>query len=307
MVVARMRELLVPFRGGTFDLVAYHLGWADASGRPLEAPAGKLLRPTLCLTAASGYGDAADALDAGVALELLHAFSLVHDDIEDADRLRHHRPTVWSLWGVPLAINAGDALFALAHRTLAEAAANLPQERCRTAFRLFSDAVLRMIEGQHADIEFESRPSVSLAEYEAMAAGKTGALIGASLALGGLFAGTGEEDVELLRRAGVELGLAFQAVDDALAVWGDAAVTGKATGNDAARGKKSLPTVIAARTEANGRNGALPPDGALRAEVGMAARGHAAEARALLGETRLAPSAVAELERLISFILEREA
>lgn len=299
-VARRMRETLAPYRtrSGVYDLVAYHLGWVDADGSPSNVPAGKLLRPVLCLTAAGGYGDALAALDAAVAIELLHAFSLVHDDIEDGDTERRHRPTLWTLRGVPLAINAGDSLFALAHRTLVAAAEGLAPERALTALRLFDDAVLRMIEGQHDDLEFESRPAVSLEAYLRMTSGKTGALIGASLALGGLFGGGPDADLGVLCEAGVAIGLAFQAVDDALAVWGDARRTGKAVGNDAARGKKSLPVVLA-RESSDGES--------LRAATLAVAAEHAERGRALLRGTSMRSRAVDELNAVIDFILERES
>jgi geranylgeranyl diphosphate synthase type I len=303
LVARRMRELLSSYRGGVYDLVAYHLGWADADGRPAEASGGKLVRPLLCLAAARGYGDEGAALDAAVAIELLHAFSLVHDDIEDGDRERRHRPTLWALRGVPLAINAGDSLFALAHRVLIDAVARLPSAAALRALRLFEDATLRMIEGQHDDLEFETRPAVTLSEYLRMTAGKTGALIGASLALGGLFGGAGEEDVDTLRDAGVAIGVAFQAVDDALAVWGDARRTGKAVGNDAARGKKSLPVVLRASLDSDGHDHEV----ALRTATEAIAREHAERARDLLRETGMRPEGRADIDELIDFILERES
>lgn len=300
-VAARMRELLAPHDGGVHELVAYHLGWRDEHGRGVEGASGKMLRPLLCLTAASGYGDARAALDAAVSIELLHAFSLVHDDIEDGDTERRHRPTLWALHGVPLAINAGDALFALGYRALHRAVRALPHGRAARALRLFDDAVLRMIEGQHADLALESARAASIDEYLAMSAGKTGALLGASLALGALVGGASDEDIEQLRAAGVEAGLAFQAVDDALAVWGDAARTGKAVGNDVARGKKSLPALIAAA-----RGLPVEHEG-VRASVMAAAEERAAAARALVARTAMAGSARGELDAMIEFMLRRES
>ena len=302
IVAARMRELLAPYEGGVYELTAYHLGWRDEAGRPRGAPVGKMLRPVLCLAVASGYGDPARALDAAVAVELVHAFSLVHDDIEDGDVERRHRPALWALRGVPLAINAGDSLFAMAHRVLAGACESLPGDRALTVMRVFTDACLRMIEGQHRDIAFESRDEVSPAEYEAMAAGKTGALIGAALALGGLCGGAPDGDVERLEDAGVEAGLAFQAIDDGLALWGDAATTGKPAGNDVARGKKSLPAVLA-------RERGIAPqvsDETLREETLGFARRHADAARRLIAETAMGESARRELDALVDFVVERE-
>lgn len=300
-VGARMRELLARHRGGVYDLVEYHLGWRDEHGHERAGASGKLMRPLVCLTAASGYGDAADALGAAAAVELLHAFSLVHDDIEDGDRERRHRLTLWALHGVPLAINAGDGLFALAYRTLHEGATALPPERAVLALRLFDSACLRMIEGQHYDLAFEATPSVSADEYLAMSAGKTGALLGASLALGALCGGAPGDDVERLQEAGVEIGLAFQAVDDALSVWGDASRTGKAVGNDVARGKKSLPAVLAA-------DRGLPVEHQdVRDAVMRLARDRAGRARALIAATAMARPAIDELDGMIEFTLRRES
>jgi geranylgeranyl diphosphate synthase type I len=301
LVAQRMREVLSPYHGGVYDLVAYHLGWADVDGRPAEMASGKLVRPLLCLAAAHGYGDERAALDAAVALELLHAFSLVHDDIEDGDTERRHRPTLWALRGVPMAINAGDSLFALAHRVLIDAVAALPPTTALRALRLFEDATLRMIEGQHDDLEFETRSAVTLAEYVRMTSGKTGALIGASLALGGVFGGGPEDDVNRLQEAGVSIGIAFQAVDDALSFWGDARRTGKAVGNDAARGKKSLPVVLGAALNGHGER-----ETALRTATQALAREHAERGRSLLRETTMRPEGRSEIEELIDFILERE-
>lgn len=302
---ARLRQLLDADigdgDGGVYALVAYHLGWRDEAGVPCAGATGKMLRPVLLLAVAGGDGDERAALDAACAVELLHAFSLVHDDIEDGDRERHHRPTVWARYGVPLAINAGDSLFALAHRTLVEAAATLPMPRAVLALRAFTDACLRMIEGQHADLSMERDAGASREDYLRMTAGKTGALIGASLALGAIFGGGPEADVERLRCAGVDLGIAFQAVDDALAVWGDAAHTGKAVGNDAARGKQSLPAIIAAEL------GAAAGADAVRDGVRSLAAAHASRALGAVRETALDAEAIARLESLAAFILEREA
>ncbi|HEX5479358.1 MAG TPA: polyprenyl synthetase family protein [Dehalococcoidia bacterium] len=295
-----MRDLLREPHDGVYALVAYHLGWRDEHGAACEATSGKLLRPALVLTAARGFEPVPAAVDAACALEFLHAFSLVHDDIEDGDRERRHRPTLWALHGVPLAINAGDSLFALAHGTMIDAAALLPAARIADALRIFNDACLAMIEGQHADISYESTARVTRDDYLLMTSGKTGALIGASLALGAMFGGASDDDVEALRQAGVDLGTAFQAVDDALAVWGDPARTGKAVGNDAARGKKSLPVVMAA-----GR-GCAPGDPRVRDDVQALARAHADRALERMRTTAIGEEAAVRLEALAAYILGRE-
>jgi geranylgeranyl diphosphate synthase type I len=297
-VAARLRER-VPERGGVYALVAYHLGWRDAAA-PCSARAGKMLRPSLLLTVGEGYVLREGATDAAAALELLHAFSLVHDDIEDGDRQRRHRPTLWALHGVPLALNAGDSLFALAQRTMIDAAAALPRERGLAATRIFIDAGLRMIEGQHDDLSYEARTSVTRDEYLRMTAGKTGALIGASLALGALFGGAPEGDVDTFGAAGEDLGIAFQCVDDALGVWGDPARTGKAAGADAARGKKSLPAIVAAEL------GWDAADARVRHEVDAIAAAHGEAALAAMRATSIARDAMRRLEDITAYVLRRE-
>lgn len=321
-VAARMGARLAAYRGGVYELAAYHLGWVDAEGRAAagDGASGKMLRPALCVIASDGFGGARDgAGDAAAALELLHAFSLVHDDIEDGDTERRGRPTLWALRGVPLAINAGDCLFALAHRVMDDAVATLRAERAWRALRIFDDACLRMIEGQHFDLEYESRADVAFDDYLRMSAGKTGALVGASLAIGAIFGGACDADVERMREAGVELGLAFQAVDDALSEWGDGARTGKAVGNDVARGKKALPAVVRAarartgierRTAHGNASGASAPDrgedASVRGEVMRISREHAERARALLAATAIDREGRERLDEVIEYVLRRD-
>ncbi len=245
LVSERMRSLFASSDIGVYDMCRYHMGWIDESGAPTGEGAGKMIRPLLCLAACSGFGDATRAVGAAAALELLHSFSLVHDDIEDGDRERRHRPTVWARYGMPPAINAGDMLFALAYRALFQGLEDLPASRAALGHTLFTNTALRLMEGQHLDLDFEMRQQVALDQYVRMVRGKTGAVMGAALGLGALCGGASPEQVDRLIEAGVQLGLAFQAVDDALALWGDPAQTGKAAGNDLQRGKKSLPVVLA--------------------------------------------------------------
>jgi geranylgeranyl diphosphate synthase, type I len=314
LVSARLHAHLRRSHAAVYNLCRYHLGWIDAQGNPIQAETGKALRPVLCLTACSGYGDPLAAVDLAASLELLHSFSLVHDDIEDGDRERRHRATLWAAFGIPLAINAGDALFVQAFELLHLGAAGLEAYRATRAFGLFTDACLRMIEGQHEDMEFERAASVSLHEYVAMVRGKTAALLGASLALGALAGGAENAAVEALHAAGVELGLAFQAADDLLAFWGDPAETGKAVGNDLARGKKSLPLVFAneAGLSLDDLRGLqLPAVLTALEEAGSRMRSrqfaaeHAAAAGALIDEARMKPEAAGQLKILVEFAVTR--
>jgi geranylgeranyl diphosphate synthase type I len=219
----------------------YVMGWEDDRGQPASA-AGKRIRPALCLFGAEAIGaQAADAMVGAVAVELVHNFSLVHDEVQDHDAERHHRATLWARLGEGQAINAGDALFAAAIRALSGPGGN--RERSFQALDVLMVAVERMIAGQWQDISFERRSDVSMAEYTAMSAGKTGALLGAPLQMGALLAGAQGATAAAFGRWGENVGLAFQAQDDYLGIWGDPGNTGKSNTNDIARKKKSLPVV----------------------------------------------------------------
>lgn len=247
--VTRARTLVVPAMQAAVDrltpsiahMASYHMGWTDTDGQAQVAPGGKLIRPTLALLSAEAVGaDAAVGVPGGVAVELIHNYSLVHDDIIDGDTERHHRPTVWSVWGVGPAIIAGDAMAVVAQSVLLEAG-----ERGAAATAELADATAAMIAGQADDIAFEGRSSVSVDECVTMCAAKTGALLGAAACIGAVLAGSSEATVGALRDYGEHLGMAFQAVDDLLGIWGDPSRTGKSAGNDLRRRKKSLPVVAA--------------------------------------------------------------
>jgi geranylgeranyl diphosphate synthase type I len=227
-------------------MLRYHMGWEEADGTPADHT-GKRLRPSLCLMACEALGgEVSQALPIAAALELVHNFSLIHDDVQDRDLKRHGRDTVWAIWGEAQAINAGDALLAIAHRSMASAAeAGWPTAAAVLAAGLLAERTLEMVEGQVMDIDFEARTDVSQEEYLAMVSRKTGALFDASLALGAIAAGASLQTIEAMGRCGRSLGIAFQARDDALGVWGDESRTGKASGADIRRRKKSLPAIHA--------------------------------------------------------------
>lgn len=223
-------------------IAGYHFGWWDEAGRPVDARGGKAIRPALVLlTAQAVGGTAAAAIPAAVAVELVHNFSLVHDDVMDEDAVRHHRPTVWRAFGANLAVLAGDALQVLAFDVLAASG----HPAAVAGLRMLGAAVQELIDGQRADLSFERRADVGLAECRAMAMAKTGALLGCACALGASFGGGEQEQVRRLRRFGADIGLAFQHVDDLLGIWGDPAVTGKPVYSDLRGHKKSLPVVAA--------------------------------------------------------------
>ena len=244
-----------------YDMARYALGWTEADGSPRGGAVGKGLRPALCLLTAAAFDPSAAArrraLAGAAAVEFVHNFSLVHDDIQDGDRERHHRPSVWAQWGEAQAINVGDALRELAQLALARAhEAGVPAAAVLAADQMLTRAVLEMIEGQYLDLSCESRISVSLDDYLTMVERKTGAILGCSLGLGALLSGATTDAAARLERAGRCLGLAFQIRDDALGIWGDSAATGKSSDNDVRRRKKSYPIVCAFR-EADGVQRAL--------------------------------------------------
>ena len=238
-----LRAAIGPSDSALVSAARYVMGWEDEEGRPLRA-GGKRIRPGLCLLAAEAFGaTATEAMPGAVAVELVHNFSLVHDEIQDRDGERHHRPTIWRIVGEAQAINVGDFLFTRALRALAEA--GLPSERRVAALEALLTATDDMIGGQWADLTFEERGDVTVADYLAMVEGKTGALIGAPLQIGAILAGAAPVRSDGIRDWGRRLGLAFQAQDDILGIWGDPNLTGKSNQNDLARHKKTLPVIEA--------------------------------------------------------------
>lgn len=225
-------------------MLAYHLGWEGEGAGP-EAT-GKRIRPLLTLlTCAAAQGDWRNALPAAAAVELVHNFSLIHDDIQDHSPLRRGRRTVWNIWGVAQAINAGDAMFTLAHLTLFQLEKTCTPEIVLQASRILHQACLELTQGQFLDLAFESSQHVSLEDYWRMVSGKTAALLAAATELGDLVAGGDPASRQAYRRFGYALGLAFQAQDDILGIWGDTALTGKSAESDLLSGKKSLPIIFA--------------------------------------------------------------
>lgn len=225
-------------------MLAYHLGWEGEGAGP-EAT-GKRIRPLLTLlTCAAACGDWRNALPAAAAVELVHNFSLIHDDIQDHSPLRRGRRTVWNIWGVAQAINAGDAMFTLAHLALLQLQKTCSPEIVIQASTILHQACLELTQGQFLDLAFETSQVVTLEDYWRMASGKTAALLAAATELGALVAGAEPAFRKAYRQFGHALGLAFQAQDDNLGIWGDAALTGKSSESDLLSGKKSLPVIFA--------------------------------------------------------------
>lgn len=237
---------------GVYQYMRYHLGWVDEAFRPLEEAearqfGGKRLRPILCILAYRSHReDWERVLPAAAAVELVQNFTLIHDDVEDNDPERRHRPTVWKLWGVPQAINAGSCMQALVNSAaLRLSDVCIPDRSVLDAVQILTRCILDLTEGQYLDISFEGRFDVTLSDYFAMTSRKTGALFEASTHLGALLAGSGDDTIEAWRSVGRSFGLAFQARDDLLGIWEKSEATGKVAAGDIRKRKKSLPVVFA--------------------------------------------------------------
>ncbi|PRW64875.1 family 2 encapsulin nanocompartment cargo protein polyprenyl transferase [Actinopolyspora mortivallis] len=227
-------------------IARYQFGWIDEHGGVSETSGGKALRPALVLLAAEAVGGTAEqALPAAVAVELVHNFSLIHDDVIDTDATRRHRPTAWSVFGASAAILAGDSLLSLASGVIADS----EHPAALSGIRLLNTTVQELVQGQVTDLAFEQRDDVDVAECQRMAEAKTAALLASACELGARFAGADPRRTEHLRRFGHDLGLAFQHVDDLLGIWGDPDTTGKPAYSDLYARKKTLPVVFALNSE----------------------------------------------------------
>ena len=226
-----------------YEMLAYHLGIDKREG-----PRGKRIRPLLGLLVYQALtDDYRTALPGAAAVELGHNFSLVHDDIEDGDLERRHRPTLWAIWGVPLAINAGDALFALSRLALYRLleGEKVSADRVLSLMRIYDETCLALCEGQYLDISFERRTDISLAEYHEMIGKKTAALLGASAQAGAILATDDPDTIDAFQRFGYDMGLAFQMADDVKGTFWTSEESGKASAGDVRKRKKTLPVVWA--------------------------------------------------------------
>jgi geranylgeranyl diphosphate synthase type I len=230
-------------------MVRYHLGYAGADLQPLPGGVidrGKRVRPAVALLAAGAAGgDPVRAAPVAAAIELLHNFTLIHDDIQDESQTRRHRPTVWSLWGVAQAINAGDALFAAAHLPMyGLTAAGVSPALTLRLLEAFDRMTIVIVEGQTLDLGFEQRDDVAPVDYLAMISSKTAAIVRYAAWAGALLGGADDEAAARWAEFGLALGLGFQIRDDLLGIWGTAQETGKAPADDVRRRKQSLPILI---------------------------------------------------------------
>ncbi len=231
--------------GDMYEMVAYHHGWKGDN--PLGR--GKRVRPLLTTLACAAAGGAwQTAVPAAAAVELVHNFSLLHDDIEDRSDTRRGRPTVWKRWGLAHGLNTGDAIFVLArlagYRLLS---LGVPVSTALEVQRTLDRACLELTKGQFLDIDFEGREAITEPEYWAMIEGKTAALLSAATSIGALVAGATDDAVQAYGEYGRHLGLAFQVQDDILGIWGDPAVTGKPAGDDLRAHKHTLPVLLGLR------------------------------------------------------------
>jgi geranylgeranyl diphosphate synthase type I len=226
-----------------YEMLAYHMGWVSQTNE--RESRGKRLRSLLALLSCSAAGgDWQRALPGATAVELVHNFSLIHDDIEDHSPLRRGRPTVWKKWGIPQAINCGDAMFALAHLEATRLAETVSPAIAMKAVELVQFTCLRLTEGQFLDLSYETRNDLTIEDYWRMVEGKTAALMATSSTLGAMAAFADEHICQLYQDFGHSLGLAFQAWDDWLGIWGNSGITGKSSQSDLVTGKITLPVLF---------------------------------------------------------------
>jgi len=226
------------------NILRYHMGWQDEHGHCCSKESGKFIRSTLCLLSCQAVGgNTSQVVPAAAAVELIHNFSLIHDDIEDASYERHHRPTVWKLWGESQAINAGDAMFTLAYLALLELKEKgIAGKKVASSIEMLSLACLELCEGQYLDVAYEDRLDITVEDYLGMAVKKTAALFAVSTSLGAYLGSEDGKLVGFLHGFGRELGIAYQICDDVLGIWGTEESVGKSV-SDISERKKTLPVV----------------------------------------------------------------
>lgn len=225
------------------EMLTYHMGWTGEGAGP-EAT-GKRIRPLMVLLCTASCGaDWQSALPAAASVELVHNFSLVHDDIQDNSPKRRGRDTVWTKWGAPMAINVGDALFVLSNQAIIDLKENYPAEIVVKASEILHNTCLDLTRGQFMDMSYEGRTDLKVDDYWPMISGKTAALLSACCHLGAVLGGADETKQDAYRSFGQYLGLAFQVQDDILGIWGNEAVTGKSAASDLVEGKNSLPVLV---------------------------------------------------------------
>lgn len=229
-----------------YGMFRYHLGWTDASFVETKTDTGKRIRPLLCLISCEAVGgNWRPALPVAAAIELVHNFSLIHDDIEDQSDERRGRTAVWKVWGLAQGLNAGDGMFMLARLALDQLGQHgLPAGKCASVNLEFDATTLALCHGQFLDLGFESRLDVTVDEYLHMIRGKTAALISAATRIGAMLGSNDTALIDAFSHFGENIGLAFQITDDILGIWGDPSLTGKSAATDILSKKKSLPAIL---------------------------------------------------------------
>jgi geranylgeranyl diphosphate synthase type I len=224
-------------------MMAYHMGW-EGPGEGEDAQ-GKRIRPILLLLCTEAAGASwRGGLPAAAAVEYLHNFSLIHDDIQDQSPLRRGRETIWKRWGVAQAVNTGDFMFTMAHLAILKTGTLISEGIALRASQILHHTSIQLTKGQYLDMSYEAQRSVPLENYWPMISGKTAALIGCCTEVGALMGGADEPTLRAYREFGTLLGLAFQVQDDWLGIWGDTALTGKSIESDLVTGKKTLPILF---------------------------------------------------------------
>ena len=326
-VRAELRKIIDSCPSVLGSMLRYHMGWQDEQGHLCNRESGKFIRSTLCLLSCEAVGgDTSQVIPAAAAIELIHNFSLIHDDIEDASYERHHRPTVWKLWGQSQAINAGDAMLTLAYSGLLRLKEKgIADEKITNCAEMLSLACLELCEGQYLDVEYEDRLDITVEDYLDMAAKKTAALFAVSTSLGAYLGSQDSGLVDSFHLFGRELGIAYQICDDILGTWGTEEAIGKSV-TDISQRKKTLPVVYGLRNS-RGRareklaklysqksvkgddvaevRGILDHSGA-RSYAENLADQYYHEALAHLEATRLGASSLAPLKETASLLLKRD-
>lgn len=261
------------------EMLTYHMGWTGEGAGPQAA--GKRIRPLIALLSVASINNKKKngnnsgsnwlhAVSLAASIELVHNFSLVHDDIQDNSELRRGRKTAWVKWGAPMAINVGDALFVIANQAALDLKVHYPAEMVVRSAEILNNICLQLTQGQYLDMSYEERTDLKIEDYWPMIGGKTSALLSACTQIGALLGYANEEKIELYRQFGYTLGLAFQVQDDVLGIWGDESVTGKSAASDLVEGKNSLPVLFA--LEKNGEFAKRWQQGPIsQAEVGAVA------------------------------------
>ena len=285
---SELRAMVVssnPTYDAYYGMLKYHLGWTDVHFVPTKTDTGKRIRPLICLLASEATGaDWRRALPIATAIELVHNFSLIHDDIEDSSDERRGRPAVWKVWGLAQGLNAGDGMFLLSRLALDRMPQHgTPPEKCAQINLQFDSTTLELCHGQFLDLSFEARLDVTVDEYLQMIRGKTGALVCASAKLGAIIGSDDQTVIDAFARFGENIGLAFQIADDILGVWGDPAVTGKSAATDILSKKKAFPAIM-----------------------GLSHPQHGAALREIYAESELAPADVKRVLEIFDAIGARE-